>query len=110
MDSKGKKAYRTKLFADVYAGIIPERIPIWDCLTMEYLVQYAGKDLMTAQYSYTTELFIEIYEKAMEICRGTCLPEVSQQSHFLNVPAIGNYENGENRFSAASRANFYARR
>ena len=70
MDSKGKKAYRTKLFADVYAGIIPERIHIWDCLTMEYLVQYAGKDLITTQYSYTTELFIEIYEKAMEICRG----------------------------------------
>ncbi|MPW24337.1 hypothetical protein GC105_00835 [Alkalibaculum sp. M08DMB] len=70
MSAQKMKEYRTKLFSDVYAGIIPDRIPIWDGLTPEYLIQYAGKDLMTTQYQYNVDLLVEIYEKGMEVCRG----------------------------------------
>ncbi|MFZ7120139.1 MAG: uroporphyrinogen decarboxylase family protein [Eubacteriaceae bacterium] len=70
INAQQMKEYRTKLFSDVYTGIIPERIPLWDGLTTEYLIQYAGKDLMTTQYSYNVDLLVEIYEKSMEICRG----------------------------------------
>ncbi|QSX09012.1 uroporphyrinogen decarboxylase [Alkalibacter rhizosphaerae] len=65
-----KKAYRTKLFEDLYTGIIPDRIPVWDTVGWECLIQYAGKDLMTTQYQYKYELILEILEKGMEICRG----------------------------------------
>ncbi|MCR3923297.1 MAG: hypothetical protein NUK65_12415, partial [Firmicutes bacterium] len=70
MNAQEKKAFRTKLFSDVYSGIVPERIPVWDGLTTEYLIQYAGKDLMTTQYNYNADLIIEILEKGMEVCRG----------------------------------------
>lgn len=64
------KAYRTKLFEDLYTGVIPDRIPVWDSLALEFMIQYAGKDLMTTQYQYTPELLIEIFEKSRELCRG----------------------------------------
>ncbi|MGI6659139.1 MAG: uroporphyrinogen decarboxylase family protein [Dethiobacteraceae bacterium] len=70
MDARQLKEFRIKMFTDVYTGVIPERIPVWDGLGTEYLIQYAGKDLMTTQYSYTAELWIEILEKSREICRG----------------------------------------
>lgn len=70
VDAKKMKEFRTKLFEDLFTGIIPERIPVWDALGTEYLVQYAGKDLMTTQYQFTADLLVEIYEKGMEVCRG----------------------------------------
>jgi len=70
VDVKQLKEYRTKLFYDLYTGVVPDRVPVHDGLSTEYLIQYAGKDLMTTQYSYTADLLIEIYEKGREICRG----------------------------------------
>lgn len=70
MDAKQMKEYRTKLFLDLYTGVVPERVPVHDGLSTEYLIQYAGKDLMTTQYSYTSDLLVEIYEKGREVCRG----------------------------------------
>lgn len=70
INAKKMKEYRTKLFSDLFTGIIPDRIPVWDGLSTEYLIQYAGKDLMTTQYNYNVETMLEIYEKGMEICRG----------------------------------------
>ena len=70
LNAQEQKAYRTKLFTDVFSGIIPDRVPVWDGLNIEYLIQYAGLDLMTTQYQITADLLLEIYEKGMEICRG----------------------------------------
>lgn len=64
------KSYRTKLFEDLYTGIIPDRIPVWDAIGLEYLIQYSGRDLMTTQYQYKADMLIDIFEKGMEICRG----------------------------------------
>ncbi|MFZ7132135.1 MAG: uroporphyrinogen decarboxylase family protein [Eubacteriales bacterium] len=70
VDVKELKKFRHKLYSDLYSGIIPERIPVEDGLQIEYLIQYAGKDLMTTQYSYSSDLIIELFEKIMEIARG----------------------------------------
>ena len=70
MDAKTQREYRTKLYTDLYTGIIPERFPVQDNLSMEFLIQYAGKDLLTTQYTMNAGMLIEIYEKAREITRG----------------------------------------
>jgi hypothetical protein len=64
------KTYRTKLFEDLYTGIIPDRIPIWDAVGLEFLIQYSGRDLMTTQYQYNADMLTDIFEKGREICRG----------------------------------------
>lgn len=74
MNAKALREFRTKLFTDLYTGIIPERIPVQDSLQIEYYIQYAGKDLMTTQYCYTTELLVEILEKGREVARGDTVP------------------------------------
>lgn len=70
MDSKTLQAYRTKNYRDLYSGIIPDRFPVNEGISVEYAIQYAGKDLLTTQYQYSTELIIEIMEKVMEIAKG----------------------------------------
>ncbi|MCF6096490.1 hypothetical protein L1766_05630 [Thermovorax subterraneus] len=70
MDAKKLREYREKLFRDVYSGVIPDRFPVSDGLSPEFLIEYAGKDFLTTQYQYTPELLIEIGEKAMELVRG----------------------------------------
>ncbi|NLW70126.1 MAG: hypothetical protein GX061_03505 [Eubacteriaceae bacterium] len=70
MNAKELQEYRTKNYRDLYSGIIPDRFPVNDGFSVECLIQYAGKDLLTTQYQYTTELLIEILEKGMEISRG----------------------------------------
>ena len=74
MNAKALREFRTKLFTDLYTGIIPERIPVQDSLQIEYYIQYAGKDLMTTQYCYTTELLVEILEKGREVAREIRCP------------------------------------
>ncbi|QSX09011.1 uroporphyrinogen decarboxylase [Alkalibacter rhizosphaerae] len=64
------KEYRTKLFEDLFTGVIPDRIPVKDAVGLEFLIQYSGRDLMTTQYQYSTELLVDIFEKGREICRG----------------------------------------
>ena len=70
MNAKELREYRTKLYSDLYSGIIPDRFPVNEGLGVEYLIQNAGKDLLTTQYAYNEELLIEIFEKAMELSRG----------------------------------------
>ncbi|MFA0815983.1 MAG: uroporphyrinogen decarboxylase family protein [Anaerofustis sp.] len=70
MEATKKKEYRTKLYKDLYSGVIPDRFPVNDGLGVEFLIQYAGKDLLTTQYQYQRDLIIEILEKAMDISRG----------------------------------------
>ena len=70
MNATEKMAYRTKLYKDVFSGIIPDRFPVNEGLGVEFMIQYSGKDLLTTQYQYSTELLIEIAEKAMEVSRG----------------------------------------
>ena len=68
------KEFRAKMYSDLYSGVIPERFPVQDSLQIEYYIQYAGKDLMTTQYSYTADLLVEIFEKGREVARGDMLP------------------------------------
>ena len=43
---KELKAYRDKLFTDLYTNVIPDRVPIQDTFTLEYFIEYSGKDLL----------------------------------------------------------------
>jgi hypothetical protein len=70
VDAKQMKEFRTKMYTDLYTGVVPERVPVQDGLAIEFLIQYAGKDLMTTQFSYTSDLLVEIFEKGREVCRG----------------------------------------
>ena len=63
MNAKELQQYRTKNYTDLYSGIIPDRFPVNDGLGVEFVIQYAGKDLLATQYQYSTELLIEILEK-----------------------------------------------
>ena len=70
MQAEAKKVYRTKLFRDLYTGIIPERFPVHDCLALEYMIQYAGKDLIPFVFQYDTDELTEVFERAMEVHFG----------------------------------------
>lgn len=73
MEPKDLKEYRTKLYTDLYSGIIPDRIPINDSFGIEYFIKYAGLDLMLTQYSLTSEKLIEAMDKVLEFAKGdTC--------------------------------------
>ncbi|KPU44087.1 uroporphyrinogen decarboxylase UroD [Oxobacter pfennigii] len=107
MNAQELREYRTKLYTDTYSGIIPERFPVHDALGIEFMMQYAGKDLMTTQYSYTTELLEEIYNKAMELMRGDTFPMpfarnpialMFQQSRFTKMGSNGFFQHPENSY------------
>lgn len=49
-DAKALTQERNQLFADVYEGRIPKRVPVLAMLTIEFAIQYAGKDLVEAQW------------------------------------------------------------
>lgn len=70
MNAQELREFRTKIFTDLYSGIIPDRFPVQNSLSIEYIIQYAGKDLLTTQYNYSVPLLIEMYEKIMEIAKG----------------------------------------
>lgn len=66
MNNTELKEYRTKLYTDLYSGIIPDRVPINDGFGIEYFIKYSGEDLMLAQYSLTTEKIIGWMEKVRD--------------------------------------------
>ena len=71
MDVKELQAYRRGLYQAVFSNTIPDRVPVQDSIGAEFMIQYAGKDLMITQYEYTEELVEEIFEKAiLEVRRG----------------------------------------
>ncbi len=71
MDAKELSAFRTKMYTDLYSGIIPERFPVNDGLGVEFIIQYCGKNLLTTQYEYSTELIFEMLDKvASELSNG----------------------------------------
>jgi len=62
------KEERTKLFQDIYDGIIPKRVPRNAGLSVEFAMEYAGLPL--AETQYTLEGVEEAFEK---ICRLQCM-------------------------------------
>ncbi|MCR3923352.1 MAG: uroporphyrinogen decarboxylase [Firmicutes bacterium] len=52
---------RTQLFSDVMEGRIPKRVPVYGLFTHEFSIEYAGKDLVDAQWN--SEQFEEVCEK-----------------------------------------------
>ncbi|KPU43756.1 uroporphyrinogen decarboxylase (URO-D) [Oxobacter pfennigii] len=84
MNAQELKQYRTKLFTDVYSGIIPERFPVIDGISIDYIIQYGNTDIMKAQYSFTKESVLNMYEKIMDILRGDMFPS----AHARNPVAL----------------------
>ncbi len=70
MDAKELKAYRTKLYTDLYSGIVPDRVPINDTFGIEFFIKHAGLDLMTTQYNLTKETIIDVMEKTLTFAKG----------------------------------------
>lgn len=55
---------RTQLFKDVIDGKIPKRVPVNPSLTLEFAIEYAGKDLGEVQWDHN--LLEEVYEKVCQ--------------------------------------------
>lgn len=49
------KAYREKLFTDLYTNIIPDRVPIYDGFGYEFFAQINGRSLLESEYNFTFE-------------------------------------------------------
>ena len=74
MEAKNLQSQREKMYTDLYNNVVPERFPVHDSITWNYLIDYSGRDLMEVQYRYDTQEGIEILEKGMEILRGDNAP------------------------------------
>lgn len=74
MDVKELRQEREKMYTDLYNNVIPERFPVHDSITWNFLIEYSGKDLMEVQFRYDTDECIEIMEKGMELLRGDNAP------------------------------------
>jgi len=70
MDAKQLAKEREQIYLDLFTNKIPKRFPVEDGLSWNYLIEYAGEDLMLTQFTCTKEKAIEIAEKGMEILRG----------------------------------------
>ena len=57
MNTKELAQERTQIFTDVLEGKIPKRVPVYAMLTYEFAIQYAGMDMMEAQWH--TEQYFE---------------------------------------------------
>lgn len=55
---------RTQVFQDVLDGKIPKRVPVFVSFSIEFAIQYAGKDLVEAQWD--TSQLEEIFD---QVCR-----------------------------------------
>ena len=91
MDAKEKMLEENRIYTDLYNNVIPERFPVHDSVTWNYLMEYSGKDLMEVQYRYGTDECIEIVEKALS--DGLLLGDTSTFgwrtiSHFTNASAV----------------------
>ncbi|MCL1912526.1 MAG: uroporphyrinogen decarboxylase, partial [Eubacteriaceae bacterium] len=62
--------FRTKMMTDLYSNVIPERFPIFDGISYEFMLKFAGEDLLVDQYTMTEERLLEVFEKSMAIRRG----------------------------------------
>lgn len=56
---------RNRIFTDVYDGKIPKRVPLNVRLTLEFAIQYAGKDLTKSQWD-TPNALLEVFEKVCQ--------------------------------------------
>ena len=74
MDAEKLRLEREKMYTDLYHNVIPERFPVHDSITWNFLIEYSGKSLMEVQCRYDTDECIEILEKGMEILRGDNAP------------------------------------
>ena len=64
MNAKELQNERTKLFADFWNNITPERLPVSVGVYHQIVVEYAKKDIFEVQYDYT-----QLKEISDEICR-----------------------------------------
>lgn len=64
LDMKALGEERTQLFRDLFDGKIPKRVPVSPSLTIEFAIQYAGKDLAEVQWNH--QLLEEVYEKVCQ--------------------------------------------
>lgn len=64
LDKRTLAEERTQLFMDVFDGKIPKKVPISASLTIEFAIQYAGKDLAEVQWNHL--LLEEVYDKVCQ--------------------------------------------
>ena len=74
MDAKSLYAEREQIYNDLYNNVIPERFPVHDSVSWNFMMDYAKKDPIMVQFNYSTEELIEIVEKNLEILRGDNQP------------------------------------
>ncbi len=68
-DSK-LKAYREKLFTDLYTNIIPDRVPVYDGFGYEFFAQINGRSLLESEYNFTLESVKSQIDDVMKFAQG----------------------------------------
>lgn len=63
---------RTQIVQDVLDGKIPKRVPVAASFSIEFCIQYAGKDLVEVQWK--TELAEEVFDKVCADFKADMLP------------------------------------
>ena len=74
MDAKKLYLERERIYTDLYNNVIPERFPVQDSVSWNFMLDYAKKDPIKVQFKPSTEELIEIVEKNLEILRGDNQP------------------------------------
>ncbi|MCL6477752.1 MAG: uroporphyrinogen decarboxylase [Peptococcaceae bacterium] len=75
-DASALSRERNQLFKDLFDGRVPKRVPINTTFTLEFAIQYAGKDLIEAQWD--TSMLEEIIDK-------TCQDFISDTNPVYNM-------------------------
>ncbi|MBQ1465835.1 MAG: uroporphyrinogen decarboxylase [Eubacteriaceae bacterium] len=64
------KAYREKLFTDLYTNIVPDRVPVYDGFSYEFYAQAGGGSLLQNEYNMTVESLKAQIDEVMKIALG----------------------------------------
>lgn len=88
---------RNQIFADIFDGKIPKRVPITNTITMEFAIQYAGKELAEPQWD--TSMLQEIFDKVCADFYSDTMPvSAFRFPSFYKILGAKNWEMGSNGF------------
>ncbi|WP_027363911.1 uroporphyrinogen decarboxylase/cobalamine-independent methonine synthase family protein [Desulfotruncus alcoholivorax] len=96
-DAKALAQERTQLFHDIIDGRIPKRVPVFVGFPVEFAIQYAGKDLVEAQWD--TSQLEEIFDKVCRDFYSDLLPvNAFRFPSFYRILGARNFVMGSNGF------------
>ncbi|HHX74861.1 MAG TPA: uroporphyrinogen decarboxylase [Firmicutes bacterium] len=96
-DAEKRKQERTKLFEDIYDGIIPARVPVMGSTTLEFAIQYAGLPL--AETQWTLEGMEVAFEKVCQMFPSDQYPiGFFRSPAYLQILGSRSYVMGSNGF------------